>query len=104
MNVKEKILEMDKQFASECSRDPVENIEDLSLSFIIKFQLFEPCKYVSEDDEWLTFMILPPEEILECQIMTLKKDEIISFGILNEKNLAEINNMLKEIEPESLYQ
>ncbi|MDO5859890.1 hypothetical protein [Methanobrevibacter sp.] len=104
MNIKEKILAMDKQFAKECLRDPVENIEDLSLSFIIKFQLFEPCQYVSEDDEWLTFLILPPEEILESQIMTLRKEEIISFGILNEKNLAEINNLIKQIEPESLYQ
>lgn len=104
MNIKEKILEMDKQFAKEFSREPAESIEDLSLTFIIKFQLFEPCKYVSEDDEWVTFFILPPDDALESQIMTIKKESIISFGILNENNIAELNNLIKEIEPDSLYQ
>ena len=104
MNFKEKILEMEKAFADESSRDSIENIEDLSLTFIFKFQIFEPCRYVSEDEDWITFLIVPPDESVESQIMSLRKDEIVSFGILNEKNLAEFTEIVNEIEPESLYQ
>ena len=104
MNYKEKFLEMEREFAKESSRDPIENIQDLKLTFIFKFQLFEPCKYISEDEEWITFLIMPPDEALESQIMSLRKDEIVSFGILNEHNLAEMENVVEEIEPESLYQ
>ena len=98
------ILNMEKAFASEYSREPTEKIEDLSLTFIFKFQVFEPCKYVSEDEDWITFLIVPPDESVESQIMSLRKDEIVSFGILNEKNLAEFTEIANEIEPESLYQ
>lgn len=104
MNYKEKFLEMEREFAKETSRDQIDDIKELKLTFIFKFQIFEPCKYVSEDDEWITFLILPPDDSLESQIMSLRKDEIVSFGILNENNLAEINNTVTEIEPESLYQ
>lgn len=104
MNYKEKFLEMEREFAKESSRDPIENIQDLKLAFIFKFQIFEPCKYISEDDEWITFLILPPDDTLESQIMSLKKDEIVSFGLVNEHNIAEMNNEKSEIEPESLYQ
>ena len=104
MNYKEKLLEMEKQFANESSREAVKNVEDLSLTFIFKFQIFEPCRYVSEDEEWITFLIVPPDDSIESQIMSLRKDEIVSFGILNEKNLAEISTIVNEVEPESLYQ
>lgn len=104
MNYKEKFLEMEREFAREYSREPIDDISEMKLTFFFKFQIFEPCKYVSEDDEWITFLILPPDDSLESQIMSLRKDEIVSFGILNENNLAEINNTVTEIEPESLYQ
>ena len=104
MNYKEKFLEMEKEFAKESSRDPIDNIQDLKITFIFKFQIFEPCKYISEDEEWITFLILPPDDSLEGQIMSLRKAEIVSFGILNEHNIAELDNIVKEIEPESLYQ
>lgn len=104
MNYKERFLEMEKEFAKEASRSPKENIEDLLVTFIFKFQIFEPCKYISEDDEWVTFLILPPDDSLESQIMALRKDEIVSFGIVNENNLAENSNLFNQIEPESLYQ
>ena len=104
MNYKEKLLEMEEQFANESSREAVKNVEDLSITFIFKFQIFEPCRYVSEDEEWITFLIVPPDDSIESQIMSLRKDEIVSFGILNEKNLAEISTIVNEVEPESLYQ
>ena len=104
MNYKEKFLEMEREFAREYSRDPIDDISEMKLTFFFKFQIFEPCKYVSEDDEWITFLILPPDDTLESQIMSLRKEEIVSFGILNENNLAETSNVVTEIEPESLYQ
>ena len=104
MNFKEKFLEMEKEFAGEASRNPIEDIQELKLTFFFKFQIFEPCKYLSEDEEWITFLILPPDDSLESQVMSLKKEEIVSFGILNEHNLEEMNNVTKEVEPESLYQ
>lgn len=104
MNFEEKILNMERAFAKESSRDACENVGDLSLTFIFKFQVFEPCRYISEDEDWITFLIVPPDENFESQIMSLRKDEIVSFGILNEKNLAEFSAISQEIEPESLYQ
>ena len=104
MNYKERLLALEKEFATQNSRDAKENIEDLKLTFIFRFHLFEPCQYVSEDEEWLTFLILPPDESLESQIMTLKKDEVISFGILSDNNIDEITNLVKQIEPDSLNQ
>ena len=104
MNLKQRFLEMEKEFARQTSRPAKENIEDLLVTFIFKFQIFEPCKYLSEDEEWVTFLIIPPDETIESQIMALKKDEIISFGIVNENNLAENSNLFSQIEPESLYQ
>ncbi|WP_405303910.1 hypothetical protein [Methanobrevibacter sp.] len=104
MNYKDKFLEMEKEFAKHSSREPVEDIAELKLTFIFKFQIFEPCRYISEDDEWITFLILPPDDSLESQIMSLRKEEIVSFGILNEHNIAEMSNVVSEVEPESLYQ
>lgn len=104
MNCKEKILDMERAFAKEYSREATESIEDLSITFIFKFQVFEPCKYLYEDEEWVTFLIVPPDESVESQIMTLRKDEIVSFGILNEQNLAEYTQVIEAVEPEDLYQ
>lgn len=104
MNFKERFLEMERQFAKECNREAKENVEDLLITFIFKFQIFEPCKYVSEDDEYLTFILKPGSEIFESQIMTVRKDEIVSFGILDENEMAAIDEFMKEIEPETLYQ
>ena len=103
MNIKERILEMDKIYAEENNTEPAENIEDLLLTLIVKFQLFEPCKYISEDEEWITFILVPPNDTLGSQIMTLKKSEIISYGICNEKNIAEME-IKPKMESESLYQ
>ncbi len=104
MNIKERILEMDKQLAEIQESEPSQDIDDLLLAFLFKITAFEPCKYVSEDEEWITLLLLPPDDSLESQIMTLKKSEVISFGIVNEKNLDELNNLTQQISSESLYQ
>ena len=104
MNFKEKFLELERQFAKENQREPKENVEDLLVTFFFKNKFFEPCKYISEDDEWVTFLLVSTNEVIESQIMSLKKEHIISFGVLDEGNVIEISNLLKDIEPESLYQ
>ncbi|WP_295113488.1 hypothetical protein [uncultured Methanobrevibacter sp.] len=105
MNVKDKLLSMEKRFAEEYSREPIENVEDLLVTFIFKFQFFEPCKYLSEDDEWITFLLMPANDISGGQIMTVRKDDVVSFGILDEKNVTDLSSLLgNKDEPESLYQ
>lgn len=104
MNFKERFLELERQFAKENQREPKENVEDLLVTFFFNYQFFEPCKYISEDDEWVTFLLVSTNEVIESQIMSLKKEHIISFGVLDEGNVIEISNLLKDIEPESLYQ
>ena len=103
MNIKERIMEMNKIFAEDSGSEPAKSIDELLLTFVVKFPMFEPCKYVSEDEEWVTFIIQIPDESIGNQIMTLKKSEIVSFGICNEKNLVVMDHTPK-IEPESLYQ
>lgn len=103
MNIKERILEMNEFYASDQECELVEDIKDIKLTFLIQFQLFEPCRYVGEDDEWITFILLPPNEELGSQIMSLKKSEIVSFGICNEKNLLELE-IKPKMESDGLYQ
>ena len=101
MNIKESVLEMDRIYAEKQGTEPVDDIQDLVIIFLTEFQLFDMCKYVSEDDEWVTFIMLPPEKLLSSEIMTLKKSIIDSFGI-------SYNGIQKEIRPkiesDGLYQ
>lgn len=73
MIIKDKILELDQLYAKENDSQPIGNIEDILISFLLKYQLLEPCKYIKEDDEWVTFIILSPDESFDSQILTLKK-------------------------------
>ena len=103
MNIKENILEMDKIYASENDEDPCEKIEDLFLTFIAKFQIFEPSKYISEDDDWVTFILTPPDDSLESQIMKLRKEEILGYGICRINNFTSSSSKPK-VESDALYQ
>ena len=57
MNIKERVINLN----GEHSGKEVE-IEDLLLTIITKFQLFEPCNYLSEDEEWLNVAIISLED------------------------------------------
>ena len=46
MNIKERVINLNKEHSGK----DIE-IEDLLLTIITKFQLFEPCNYLSEDEE-----------------------------------------------------
>ena len=82
MNLKERILELHKE-----SVEDLKEIDDLLITIIVKFHVFEPCRYLSEDDEWVNFLLLPPVDDLPPQAMSLKKSEILSFGIINETDI-----------------
>ena len=52
MNIKDRLLKLNFEHTSE----DIE-INDVLLTVITKFQLFEPCRYLSEDDEWLNGLL-----------------------------------------------
>ena len=83
MNIKERILKMDKYLVDHNYIDEdtyVEKIEDLLLTVETRDYVYELCSYICEDSIWATFIIL---SIGNGQCMTIRKDEIVSFGIYN---------------------
>ena len=97
MNVKQKILDLNMQHTgSETS------IDDLLLTVVTNFQLFEPCRYLAEDEDWINIAMISVEDESLSQAMSIKKSEIVMLGIFNP---AEIE-MAKQIktEPEDFYQ
>lgn len=82
MNVKERILDLNKLHTGEEI-----DIDDALLTIISRFQLFEPCKYLSEDDEWLNFAIISLEDNNISQPLCIRKDEITTFGIFNREEV-----------------
>lgn len=98
MNIKEKLLELQKQ-----SGEDLIKIDDMFITIILNFQVFEPCKYLSEDDEWINFLLIPPVNEYPPQPMSLKKSEIISFGIINEPDFEEFDFKPK-IDSQGFYQ
>ena len=68
MNVRERILELNRQNTGEDA-----DINELLLIVMTKFQLFEPCLYLSEDDDWLNMSMVSIEDEIITQAMTVKK-------------------------------
>lgn len=96
MNVKERILKLNQEHASKRVK-----IDDLLLTIITRFQLFEPCRYLSEDEEWLDVCIISLEDNDVSQPLCIKKSEITTFGIFNRE---EIEFISPQTEAEELYQ
>lgn len=48
---------MEKHFAKWESREAKENPDEIYVTFISEFNYFEPCHYVTEDDETVTFIL-----------------------------------------------
>lgn len=97
MNVEERILMLNK----ECSGENVD-IKDLLMVIITKFQLFEPCAYLSEDEEWLNVAIVSIEDNSVSQPLCILKSEITTLGIFNHEDV-EIN-IAPQGGSEDLYQ
>ena len=104
MSFKERILEMEKHFAKWESREPKENPDEIYVTFISEFNYFEPCHYVTEDDETVTFILTHYDNEMPDQIMTMKKSLIRSFGVLSDREKENVENYRKPLSVNELYQ
>ena len=85
MNVKDRILKLNQVYTEENV-----DIGDLLLIVITKFQLFEPCSYLAENEEWLDVAIVSPENDSISQALSIKKSEITTLGIFNKEVEVEV--------------
>ncbi|MBR3139980.1 MAG: hypothetical protein IKF11_03825 [Methanobrevibacter sp.] len=97
MNIKERVINLNWEHSGK----EVE-IEDLLLTIITKFQLFEPCNYLSEDEEWLNVAIISLEDNSVSQPLSIRKSEITTFGIFNREEVEVVINPQQG--SEDLYQ
>ncbi len=97
MNIEERILQLNLEHANE-------NVEinDLLLTIVTKFQLFEPCRYLSEDDEWVNVSLISLENNDMAQALSIRKSEITTFGIFNREEIE--LNLEPQKGSEDLYQ
>ena len=96
MNVKEKILDLNRQHTGKEAE-----INELLLTLMTKFQLFEPCIYLSEDGEWVNVTMVSIEDENITQPMSIKKSEISMVGIFNRE---EIDLNIPKADSGALYQ
>lgn len=82
MNIKERILKLNEEHTGQSA-----DIDDLLLTLISKFQLFEPCVYLSEDEEWLNVAMISLENNEESQSMSILKKELTAFGVFNREEM-----------------
>ncbi|WP_304090518.1 hypothetical protein, partial [Methanobrevibacter gottschalkii] len=71
------------------------------ITIISKFQLFEPCLYLSEDDDWLNVSMISLENEDFSQSMSILKKEITAFGVFNKEDV-DIN--VSPVGSQDLYQ
>ena len=97
MNIEERILQLNLEHANE-------NVEinDLLLTIVTKFQLFEPCRYLSEDDDWINVSLISIENNDMAQALSIRKSEITTFGIFNREEIE--LNLEPQKGSEDLYQ
>lgn len=97
MNIEERILQLNLEHANE-------NVEinDLLLTIVTKFQLFEPCRYLSEDDDWINVSLISLENNDMAQALSIRKSEITTFGIFNREEIE--LNLEPQKGSEDLYQ
>ncbi|WP_458457015.1 hypothetical protein [Methanobrevibacter sp.] len=82
MNIKERIIQLNYEHTG----NTVE-INELLLTLISKFQLFEPCAYLSEDENWLNVAIISIENEEVSQSMSILKKELTAFGVFNKQDI-----------------
>ena len=104
MSFKEKILEMERHFAKWESRPAKENLDEILVTFITEINYFEPCHYVTEDDEYITFILTHYDEEMVDQIMTIKKSQIFTFGVLSDREKETLEKYRKPLNVNELYQ
>ncbi|WP_298522479.1 hypothetical protein [uncultured Methanobrevibacter sp.] len=77
------------------------NMDETLLTIITRYQLFEPCRYLGEDDEWVNVAMVSFENDNVAQAMSIKKSEIVMFAIYNPE---EVEITLPQSDPEVFYQ
>ena len=82
MNIEERILKLNQEHANETI-----DINEVLLTIVTKFQLFEPCSYLSEDEEWVDVVLVSLESNDMSQPLCIKKSEITSFGIFKREEI-----------------
>ncbi len=97
MNVKQRILELNSQHTGQSV-----DIDDLLLTFLTQFQLFEPCRYLSEDDEWVNVVMISPDDSNVSQALSIRKHQIVTFGIFNPEEIE--LNLAPQSDSEDFYQ
>lgn len=96
MNVKDRILELNYQHTGK----NVE-IKELLMTIITKYQLFEPCLYLAEDEEWVNVSMISIENENASQAISVKKSEITMLGVFNREDIPV---QIPNLEPEDFYQ
>lgn len=96
MNIKERILELNLQHTGKNAE-----INELLMTIITKYQLFEPCLYLAEDEEWVNVSMISIEDENVSQAISVRKSEITMLGIFNRQ---EIELTLPNTDPEDFYQ
>ena len=96
MNIKERILELNLQHTGKNAE-----INELLMTIITKYQLFEPCLYLAEDEEWVNVSMISIEDENVSQAISVRKSEITMLGIFNRE---EIELTLPNTDPEDFYQ
>lgn len=96
MNIKERIIQLNLEHTGQ-----IKDINDVLITIISKFQLFEPCLYLSEDDDWLNVSMISLENEDFSQSMSILKKEITAFGVFNKEDV-DIN--VPPVGSQDLYQ
>lgn len=96
MNVKERIIKLNMEHTGE-----EKDINELLITIISKYQLFEPCMYLSEDEEWLNVSMISVENEDISQSMSILKSEITAFGVFRKEDT---NVIIPQVSAEDLYQ
>ena len=96
MNVKDRILVLNRQHTGKDAQ-----INELLITIITKYQLFEPCLYLAEDDDWVNLSMISLEDETVSQAISVKKSEITMIGIFNRE---EVELTIANTDSEVFYQ
>lgn len=81
MNIQERII----QLHYEHTGNTIE-INKVLLTILTQHQLFEPCAYMSEDENWLDVAIVSLEDGFS-QSMSINKKDITAFGVFRKHDV-----------------
>lgn len=82
MNIQDRILQLNYEHTGKSVA-----INELLLTVLTKYHAFEPCVYMSEDENWLDVAIISLESEEFSRSMSILKKEITAFGIFNKQDI-----------------